>query len=59
LLGDGLHRLRHYDNETAGFNLEALQPVIQQRLTALQQAFAKGEAIAPMAPPLPILILNA
>ncbi|MGQ9865246.1 MAG: DUF309 domain-containing protein [Pseudanabaenaceae cyanobacterium] len=56
LLADGLHRLRSYDDETAGFNLEVLRPVIQQRLISLQQALAAGEAIAPTPPPLPLLI---
>jgi len=56
LLADGLHRLRAYDEETAGFNLEALRPAVQQRLTALQQVLAQRAAIAPSSSPLPLLI---
>ncbi|NJK60237.1 MAG: DUF309 domain-containing protein [Oscillatoriales cyanobacterium SM2_1_8] len=53
LLADGLQRLRPYDEETAGFNLEALRPVIRQRLTQIQRALAQGETV-PWAP-LPLL----
>ncbi|MFQ3680208.1 MAG: DUF309 domain-containing protein [Pseudanabaenaceae cyanobacterium] len=57
LLADGLQRLRSYDNETAGLNLETLRPSLEQRLAQIQQAWLQGQAIAPSTPPLPRLML--